>query len=70
MERNWNAYDRGDYNSSFAIRAVQLKSRTRKKGIDLWIIDYLRDCCFVPKIVYSGCLLTEAIQMSSQFAHM
>ena len=22
---NWNAYDRGDYNSSFALRAVELK---------------------------------------------
>ena len=24
---NGNAYDRGDYNSSFALRAVELKSR-------------------------------------------
>ena len=27
VERNGNAYDRGDYNSSFALRAVELKSR-------------------------------------------
>ena len=27
---NGNAYDRGDYNSSFALRAVELKSEQRK----------------------------------------
>ena len=26
---NGNAYDRGDYNSSFALRAVELKTKTR-----------------------------------------
>ena len=29
---NGNAYDRGDYNSSFALRAVELKS-PRKQGM-------------------------------------
>ena len=28
---NGNAYDRGDYNSSFALRAVELKSNTYLK---------------------------------------
>ena len=27
---NWNVYDRGDYNSSFALRAVELKSALLK----------------------------------------
>ena len=31
-ERDGNAYDRGDYNSSFALRAVELKSEN--KGAD------------------------------------
>ena len=29
---NGNAYDRGDYNSSFALRAVELKSITFVEG--------------------------------------
>ena len=40
---NGNAYNRGDYNSSFALRAVELKSRfshdvARHKHVDLYIM--------------------------------
>ena len=31
--RNGNAYDRGDYNSSFALRAVELKRWFPKDGV-------------------------------------
>ena len=30
--RNGNAYDRGDYNSSFALRAVELKIAEKSRG--------------------------------------
>ena len=36
---NGNAYDRGDYNSSFALRAVELKSRFSHDAAQL-IIGY------------------------------
>ena len=42
---NGNAYDRGDYNSSFALRAVELK-RARKIKLDKYL---LMDICFVAK---------------------
>ena len=37
---NGNAYDRGDYNSSFALRAVELKSCARKKTMLLYQMSY------------------------------
>ena len=33
---NGNAYDRGDYNSSFALRAVELKRAKQGAGIGQW----------------------------------
>ena len=40
-ERNGNAYDRGDYNSSFALRAVEVKSenpdRTAPRSSLIWL---------------------------------
>ena len=34
---NGNAYDRGDYNSSFALRAVELKTQGQKKDANIRI---------------------------------
>ena len=44
---NGNAYDRGDYNSSFALRAVELKrARTKKMSYDFFhfFIKYFSHC--------------------------
>ena len=35
---NGNAYDRGDYNSSFALRAVELKTAKMKKILAHYIL--------------------------------
>ena len=50
---NGNAYDRGDYNSSFALRAVELKSRFSHGEAHLFMRPFGKSFCLFQSLSFS-----------------